>query len=70
MPFIKHIKRPKNIFGLRIKHTFRVSVFKENILINLAVLKPTEEQNVSHYKRVEVLLFGMMVKPDADIKRK
>jgi hypothetical protein len=44
-------------------------VFKEDILINLAVLKPTEEQNFSRCEMVEALLFGMMVKPDADIKR-
>ena len=37
--------------------------------MNLAVLKPTEEQNLSHREKVEVLLFGMMVKPDADSKR-
>ena len=56
-------------FGLRIKNTFLVSVFKEPILINLAVLKPTEEQSLPRREKVEGLLFGMMVKPDADIKR-
>ena len=39
------------------------------MLINLAVLKPTEEQNLSSLEKVEALLFGMMVKPDADSKR-
>jgi hypothetical protein len=44
-------------------------VFKEDILINLAVLKPTEEQTLPPRKKVEALLFGMKVKPDADIKQ-
>ena len=64
--FYQDIKRPKNIFGLRIKNTFRVSVFKKQTLINLAVLKPTEDR-ISHMRRW--ILFGMSVKPDADIKR-
>ena len=44
-------------------------VFKEPILINLAVLKPTEEQNFPRREKVEALLFGMVVKPGADSKR-
>ncbi|MFZ0445318.1 MAG: hypothetical protein WAM95_12010 [Bacillus sp. (in: firmicutes)] len=59
----------KNTFCLRKKHIFLVLVFKENNLINLAVLKPAEEQNLSSLEKMEALLFGMVSIPDANIKR-